>query len=284
MNETAPRRSAHPPLFYKIIRGTAVPALGFGTYQLEGQTCRDSVRSALEVGFRHVDTARMYGNEKEVGAGIRDAAIDRSEVFLTSKVWRESLEPGQIEAEVEASLNDLGTDHLDLALIHWPNPDQPLAESIDAFRSLKEAGRLRQFGVSNFPPSLFEEAVAFGDVFCNQVEYHPLLGQERLLALAREHDVLLTAYSPLAQGEAIGYPDLEEIAKKYGKSSEQVALRWLLEQDQVAAIPRSSNPDHIASNFDVFDFELDAEDRALIDALPKDQRQVDPSFAPDWEA
>lgn len=273
-----------PPLSYKTIRGSAVPALGFGTYQLQGETCRQSVRAALEVGFRHVDTARMYDNEKQVGAGIRDAAIDRGELFLTSKVWRESLAPEQIESEVDASLNDLGTDHLDLALIHWPNPDQPLAESLDALRQLQQAGRLKHFGVSNFPPPLFEQAIGLADVFCNQVEYHPLLGQDELLAMAREHDVLLTAYSPLAQGEAIGYPDLEEIAKKHGKSSEQVALRWLLEQDHVAAIPRSSNPEHIASNFDVFDFELDGEDHAVIDALPKDQRQVDPSFAPDWEA
>lgn len=282
MKQGAPGAS-DSPLATKMIRGTRVPALGFGTFQLEGEVCRSAVRSAIDVGFRHVDTARMYGNEKEVGEGIAESGVDRGEIFLTSKVWWDALRPGEIESEIEASLHDLATDHLDLALIHWPNPDQPLEESLDAFRRLKSEGRVRELGVSNFPPSLFERAVQLGEVFCNQVEYHPLLAQDELLALAREHDVLLTAYAPLAQGETIGYPELEEIAAKHGKSSEQVALRWLLEQDHVAAIPRSSKPEHIESNFDVFDFELDDDDRAVIDRLPKDRRQVDPSFAPDWE-
>ncbi|MDQ8201793.1 aldo/keto reductase [Pelagicoccus sp. SDUM812003] len=271
------------PLFTKRIRGEDVPTLGFGTYELEDETCSTSVKTALETGYRHIDTARVYGNEQEVGWGIRRSSVDRDQIFLTSKVWWEDLEPELLVSEIEKSLVELQVDYLDLALIHWPNKQIPLPQCLDTLHNLQEAEKIRHFGVSNFPPSLFEEAVKRSEVFCNQVEYHPLLDQEDLLQLARENDTALTAYSPLAQGNVMDEPELEQIADKHGKSPGQVALRWLIEQDNVLAIPRSSSPEHIEGNFDIFDFELDEADQRRIANLPKDRRQVDPDFAPDWE-
>lgn len=273
----------NPPLSTKAIKGTNVPALGFGTFELKGDTCRKAVIKALETGYRHIDTARMYENETEVGQAIQDSKLPRGDLFVTSKVWWEDLSPHGIREAVETSLKQLQTDYLDLALIHWPNPEFSLEESIKTFQALQDAGKIRHYGVSNFPAVLFHEAVGYGDIFCNQVEYHPLLKQDTVLTVVRDHGAALTAYAPLAQGEAIGYPELASIADKHGKSSEQVALRWLLEQKNVLAIPRSSKPEHIESNFDIFDFELDTEDREHIAELPKNKRQINPSFAPEWD-
>ncbi|MFP4352541.1 MAG: aldo/keto reductase [Puniceicoccaceae bacterium] len=271
------------PFFTKEIKGTPVPALGFGTFELKGAICRNAVAEAIETGYRHLDTARAYGNEVEVGEAVRDTGFPRGQLFITTKVWREDLSPHGIRSAVEGSLNALRTDYLDLVLIHWPNPATSLEESIETFRIFQEAGKILHYGVSNFPSALFEEACVYGDIFCNQVEYHPLLKQDKVLAGVRRRKAALTAYSPLAQGEAIGYPELEAIGERHGKSSEQVALRWLIEQDNVLVIPRSSNPDHIQNNFDIFDFGLDAEDKDRIAKLPKDKRQINPSFAPEWD-
>ncbi|HKJ90198.1 MAG TPA: aldo/keto reductase, partial [Oceanipulchritudo sp.] len=278
-------KTAHPErtLFTKEFKGTPVPTLGFGTFKLKGDACRQAVGKALATGYRHLDTARMYNNEVAVGEAVQDSPIPREDLFITSKVWWEDLGSQAIREAIEASLKDLQTDYLDLVLIHWPNPESPLEESIETFQVFQKEGKIRHYGVSNFPSAEFNEAAAHGEIFCNQVEYHPLLGQETLLQTVRRHGAALTAYSPLAQGEAAGYPELEAIARKHGKSSEQVALRWLIEQDNVLAIPRSSNPEHIRSNFDVFDFELEAEDRDQIDRLPKNKRQVNPDFAPKWD-
>ncbi len=267
----------------KQIQGRAVPALGFGTYELGDEDCRQAVLSALETGYRHVDTARMYGNEALVGRGIAESGVPRKELFVTSKIWRDALDPIGVEREIETSLNLLKLDYLDLILIHWPNQDLPLEQTLRAMLEQVEKGRVRHVGVSNFPPKLFKEALAYAPIFCNQVEYHPFLDQRELVGIARSHDVLLTAYSPLAQGKVADCAELVKIGNKYGKNPQQVALRWLIEQDQVAAIPRSSTPAHIASNFDIFDFQLDEDDRRAIDSLPKDRRLVDPEFAPDWE-
>ena len=272
------------PLFHKSIQGVEVPSIGFGTFRLEGMTCQRSVTCALGLGYRHIDTARAYENEEAVGNGIRESDVDRGDIFLTSKVWRDDLRPDKLKEEAEASLRALGTDFLDLLLIHWPNPEIPLEESIEAMEQLRQTGKIRHLGVSNFPPAWLERALRCGPVFCNQIEYHPLLAQDRILEIAREHDVLVTAYSPLAQGEVIGYTELDEIARRRGKTSEQVALRWLIEQDHVAAIPRSSKLEHIEANFNVFDFSLGDEEKATIANLPKDRRQINPSFAPDWDA
>jgi len=260
-----------------------VPSVGFGTFRLEGKDCEKAVQSALSVGYRHLDTARIYGNEESVGKALNESTVDRKEVFLTSKVWYEDLKAEDIRAQAEASLKALDTDYLDLFLIHWPNPEIPVEESIEALQKLREDELIREFGVSNFPSKLLGRALECGDVFCNQVEYHPFLSQESVLKVGRDAGVLVTAYSPLAQGEAVGYEELESLGRKYDKSSEQIAIRWLIEQDNVVAIPRSSRAEHIESNFDVFDFSLDEEDRQKIGHLRKDLRKISPDFAPEWD-
>ena len=266
-----------------MIKGTTVPTLGFGTFQLEGDTCRNAVIHALETGYRHIDTARVYENETEVGRAIEESSVPRDAIFLTSKVSRTDLSPNGIREAIEASLKALQTEYLDLVLIHWPNPASDLEACIETFQTFADARKIRRFGVSNFTSVQFHEAAGHGDIFCNQVEYHPLLKQDTVLESVRRHGAALTAYSPLAQGEAIGYAEVEDIADKHGKSSEQVALRWLIEQENVLAIPRSSHPEHILSNFDIFDFELDAEDKDRIAKLPKNKRKINPSFAPEWD-
>lgn len=276
-------QATHPPHFTKTIQGTTVPTLGFGTFELEGDTCYRAVLKALETGYRHIDTARVYRNEAEVGRAVQDSSVPRDDIFMTSKVWWEDLSPHGIRGAVETSLKNLQTDYLDLALIHWPNPKFSLKETIETLRALQGVGKIHHYGVSNFPSVEFHEATGYGEIFCNQVEYHPLLEQTTILETVKRHNAAVTAYSPLAQGEALGYTELETIAKKHGKHSEQIALRWLIEQENVLAIPRSSNPEHIEINFDVFDFELDAEDKRHIAQLPKDKRQISPSFAPKWD-
>lgn len=268
---------------YRTIQGTSVPALGFGTFQLRGATCRNAVSQALDVGYRHVDTARMYENEEAVGKALKDSDIPREALFLTSKVWYDNLAPDHIRNEVHDSLRLLQTDYLDLILIHWPNPDFPLSQSLQTLFQLKEEQKVKQVGVSNFTPSLVEQSWKTGPIFCNQVECHPLLRQNRLRKMAAEKDFLLTAYSPLAQGKAHDHSVLNSIAEKYGKTPEQVSLCWLLSLENVSPIPRSSKLHHIQSNFQCFDFQLEPEDFDAIEKIPDHQRQVDPDIAPNWE-
>ncbi|MBC2603497.1 aldo/keto reductase [Puniceicoccus vermicola] len=267
----------------KNVHGQDIPALGFGTYELEGDTCRRAVDAALGTGYRHIDTARMYENEEEVGRAIAESRIDRDDLFVTSKIWRDDLDTEGVDREIKTSLKLLNLDYLDLYLIHWPNPEYPLEETLEALMKHREKGLVRHIGVSNFPPNLFRQAISLAPIFCNQVEYHPFLRQGENIHIARAHDALVTAYSPLAQGKVSGCEAIESIAQKHGKNAQQVTLRWLLEQNSVAAIPRSSTPEHIANNFEVFDFQLDDGDRAQIASLEKGQRIVDPDFAPDWD-
>ena len=284
MNVSASSPSGGSNSLAVTIQNVTVPSLGFGTFQLKGENCADAVRHALSVGYRHVDTARMYQNEADVGRAVKDSGVNREDLFITSKIWQEDCRPEKVSAAVESSLHALKTDFLDLLLIHWPEPDIPLQETLGAMRAQQAAGHIRKVGVSNFPPSLLLEALSDGPIFCNQVEYHPLLGQTRVLEICREHDVLLAAYAPLAHGKLIDHGVLAEIGAKHGKSASQTALRWLLQQDHVVALPRSSKPTHITENFMVNDFELDRGEMSRIDALPKNQRFFNPPFAPDWES
>jgi len=265
-----------------VISGTEIPKLGFGTWQLTGDACIEGVRDALELGYRHIDTARIYGNEAEVGQGIARSGVGRGSIFLTTKLWYRDLRAAEVRASVEASLRDLGVEQLDLLLIHWPNEDVALAETLAAMTELQEAGRVRHLGVSNFPPRLVRAALELAPIVCNQVEYHPFLGQPELLALAREHDLMLTAYSPLAHGEAHGDPVLRAIGEAHGKSAGQVALRWLLDQPHVGAVPKASSHEHRAANLAVFDFELSDDERGRIAGLERGLRTADPSWAT-WE-
>jgi 2,5-diketo-D-gluconate reductase B len=266
------------------VQGTRVPALGFGTWLIDGADATEAVRDALEIGYRQIDTARAYENEREVGRGIADSGVARDELFLTTKVPHDQATAELVERDCEESLERLGVDHLDLFLLHWPSPDVPLEETLKALTALRDDGRIRNLGVSNFPAGLLQQALDIAPVFCNQVEYHPFLGQERLLELARAHDVLITAYSPLAHGRVPDDETLNRIGSAHGKTGGQVALRWLLDQDHVSPIPKASSHERRVENFEVFDFELSSEERAEIDALPKDGRTADPPWAPDWNA
>jgi 2,5-diketo-D-gluconate reductase B len=266
------------------VQGTRVPVLGFGTWLIDRPDAAEAVRDALEIGYRHIDTARAYENEREVGRGIADSGVPRDEIFLTTKVPHTDAAPDLVERDAEESLERLGVDYLDLLLLHWPNPDVPLEQTLKALTKVRDDGRTRQIGVSNFPAGMLRQARELAPIFNNQVEYHPFLSQERVLDVARESDVLATAYSPLAHGRVPDDPTLRRIGAAHGKTAGQVALRWLLDQPLVSPIPKASSHERRAENFDVFDFELTPEEGAEIDALPKDVRTADPPWAPDWDA
>lgn len=266
--------------------GVQIPALGFGTWQISGEACVDAVALALGLGYRHIDTAAMYGNEEEVGRAIRASSVPRDQVFLTTKVWRDALGKSALQMSVEDSLKRLGLDHTDLILVHWPNSDTPLAETMEALNLVKQRGLTRAIGVANFPSALFKEAQSLSEapLATNQVEYHPYLGVDRILEAARAAGSSVTAWSPLARGKIVGDPVLEGIAKAHGKDVGQIALRWLVQQDGVIAIPKTVTPARAKSNLDLFDFELTAAEMTAIFALASPQgRLISPAFAPAWD-
>lgn len=269
------------------VNGAKIPALGFGTYEMKGATAADMVEAALAIGYRHIDTAHAYDNEAAVGAGIAAAGLPREDIFLTTKVWPDHFRVGQLQRSVDESLARLNTPYVDLLLLHWPNPNVPLGETLSALNDMHRIGRARHIGISNFTAALLEEAVRLSEEFLvvNQVEYHPFLAQDDLLKALRRHGLGLIAHSPLAQGLVFRNGTLREIAESHGKTPGQVALRWLVQQEGVCAIPRSSNADHARANFEIFDFELSEEDMEAIDSLSRRRRRlVDPDgMAPDWD-
>lgn len=259
-----------------------MPALGLGTWELRGEDCTRAVEHALALGYRHIDTAQGYANEAEVGAGLRRSSVQRDAIFLTTKVRPRHFRRADLLASTEDSVRALGVEDVDLLLLHWPNPDVPLEETLLALHEARERGLARHVGVSNFAPSLLLRALAAGPTLTNQVEYHPFLAQERLLALSEAHDLLLTAYSPVARGRVLDDPTLIAIGQRHGKSPAQVALRWLLQQPRVVAIPKAASPDNQASNLDVFDFELDDDEMRRVAGLARGERLVDDATI-DWE-
>ncbi|HEX3497895.1 MAG TPA: aldo/keto reductase [Stellaceae bacterium] len=272
-------------MLFVTVKGTKVPALGFGTWQLNGAQCESAVEHALATGYRHIDTAQAYANEREVGRAIARSGVKRDAIFLTTKIAVDRLAAKDVTSSLAGSLDALGTDHVDLLLIHWPSATVKMGETLRAMNEAKAQGRIRHIGVSNFTVAQMREAIEThgSEIFCNQVEYHVLLAQSRVLAFARAHDIMVTAYCPLARGRIADQPELIAIAKNHGKSVAQVALRWLIQQDGVAAIPRSSKREHIAANFALFDFALTGEEMAVIDRLRGNTRVVSPSFAPTWD-
>ena len=266
--------------------GAAVPAIGLGTWQLSGEACVEAVAAARRAGGRHVDTAALYGNEAEVGAGLNAGGIPREEVFVTTKVWTDDIAPGDLERSAEESLKRLGLSAVDLLLIHWPNAAVPVADSTAALCRAKRQGLARHVGVSNNPVALLEEAarLATEPLSCNQVEYHPRLDQSRVHEACRRHGMALVSYCPLGRGEIVADATVQRIATAHGKSPAQIVLRWHVQQEGVVAIPKSGTPAHIAANIDVFDFILTADEMAALSGLRRpDGRVVDPAFAPDWD-
>jgi len=268
--------------------GAAIPALGFGTWQLSGDTARRMVEAALAMGYRHVDTAQMYGNEAEVGAALRGSGLRRGELFVTTKVWPDRFRAGDLQRSAEESLARLGLDQVDLLLLHWPSPTVPLAETMEALNDVAARGWARHLGVSNFTTALLDEAIRLSErpLATNQVEYHPFLRQEAVLTACRRHGMALTAYCPLARGRVFSDPTLARIAQRHGRTPGQVALRWLVQQEGVVAIPRSSSPEHARANFALFDFALDEQEMDEIAALAAPQGRIADiaGLAPAWDS
>ncbi|AAN69271.1 MULTISPECIES: aldo/keto reductase [Pseudomonas] len=266
--------------------GLDLPAIGLGTWPMTGSECTQAVRQALDVGYRHIDTATAYENEAAVGQALRDSDVPREQIHLTTKVWWDRLEPKAMRQSLEDSLRALGTEQVDLFHIHWPGTDWDLARSIDTLVALRDEGKARHIGVANFPLGLLRQVVETlgAPLSAIQVEYHVLLSQQPLLDFARGHDLLLTAYTPLARGQAAAQPVIQAIARKHGVLPSQVALKWLLDQDGVAAIPKASSRENQLANLAALTVPLDDEDRTAIAGLPKDQRVVSPPFAPDWNS
>jgi 2,5-diketo-D-gluconate reductase B len=249
------------------VQGVAVPAVGLGTWQLTGRACVEAVADALALGYRHIDTARAYRNEREVGEGMRASGVPREEIFLVTKVPPSDAAPASVRAAGEASLEDLGVERVDLLLLHWPAPRVPLADTLGAMAELRDEGRIAHFGVSNFAPPLLTEALELGPVLNDQVEFHPYLRQDELVALANDRDVLITAYSPLDRGRVARDPTLAEIGAAHDKTPGQVALRWLLDHPKTCVVPKAASHERRAENLDVFDFALSDDDRTRIAAL-----------------
>lgn len=259
--------------------GAAIPALGFGTSPMTGSLDPAEIVAALKAGYRHIDTARKYGTERAVGEAMRASGVARKDIFLTTKVSHEYLRAGDFARSVDDSLKALGVDYVDLLMVHWPNPEIALAETMPALAKAKRSGLARHIGVANFNIALLDQAIKLcpEPLVALQAEYHPYLDQSKLVAAARARGLVYVAYCPLGRGRLFEDKALAEIAEQRGRSIAQVALRWLMQQN-VAAIPRSSNPQRIADNFKVFDFTLSDGEMARITALRRpDGRIADPA-------
>jgi len=252
-----------------LLNGRTMPALGLGTWDLRGSACTSAVKQALALGYRHIDTAEMYGNESEIAKGIAASGAARGDLFITTKVWTNHHRAKDFLAAAEASLKRLGTDYVDLLLIHWPNEAVPLEETLGALCRLAKDGKALAVGVSNFSTELLQKALALADapLSCDQVPYSLPENQDKLLAFTRPKKIVVCAYTPLGRGGFLGRAELKETAKKHGKTPAQVALRWLIQQEGVAAIPKASGEKHLRENLDIFDFSLDAGDLKLLAAL-----------------
>lgn len=253
-------RQAHedPIMDEKTYGGTTIPTLGFGTYRLQGETCENAVHDALELGYRHVDTAEFYDNHEAVGRGIEASSVDREDVFLTTKLWKTNLEADAVHSRARDFVEALDVDYVDLLLVHWPNDSVPIEETIEAMNEVQRDGLARAIGVSNFSVPQLEAAMEASatPIVTDQVEYHPGSVPTDLLEFAVEEGTLVTAYSPLGKGAVATNETLREIADAHEKTPAQVALRWLIQQDPVVAIPKATSRDHRYENLQVFDFEL----------------------------
>ncbi len=253
----------------------SIPLLGFGTWELTGDDCPRGVEMALQCGYRHIDTADAYGNHVQVGEGIRASGVPRDQFFLTTKVWRDNLKYEDVLTSCSRFLKELGVEYIDLLLAHWPNNDIPFEDQFRGFKKLIDDGLIRACGVSNFTASRLQRALDLDivPISNNQVEYHSLLNQKELHSFCKGKNITLTAYSPLARGKVAENPTMQEVAKKYGKSPAQIAIRWLL-QKEIITIPKATSREHIESNFNVFDFQLSPEDFNTVDNIKEQNRLV----------
>jgi 2,5-diketo-D-gluconate reductase B len=265
--------------------GARIPALGLGTWQLDGAAGARIVEQALRLGYRHLDTAQAYGNEREVGEGLRASGVKREEVFVTTKVRHTSLAPEALERSVKESLAQLRLSDVNLLLVHWPNPQVPLAETMGAMSRMKKDGYARHVGVSNFTVALIEQAVTLSSepIVTNQIEWHPYLDETKVQAACAQHGIAVTAYCPIARGRIGGDEVLNRIGKAHGKTAAQVSLRWLVQQGAVV-IPRTSKVERLSENMAIFDFALTEPEMAAIGALATSAgRVVSVGWAPRWD-
>jgi 2,5-diketo-D-gluconate reductase B len=267
--------------------GVKIPLLGLGTWDLRGRTCARIVEQALRLGYRHIDTAEMYDNEREVGEGLHASGVKRGDVFVTTKIWPDHFAPRELERAARESLSRLHLREVDLLLLHWPNPRIPLADTLGALCKVKREGLTRHIGVSNFTVALIEQALqlATEPLVCDQIEYHPFLDQSKVIAACRKHDMVVVAYSPIARGKAGGNRVLARIGAAHNKTAAQVCLRFLVQQN-VVVIPRTSKTERLSENAAIFDFMLSPQEMAEIAALAhRDGRMVDWSYSgrADWD-
>ena len=266
-----------------------IPVLGLGTWQSTGQDCVDVVSQALKMGYEHIDTAQAYGNEKEVGQGIKQSGVSRDKFFLTTKIFPDDMkfEPEELIAAAKRSLADLDTDYVDLLLLHWPDDRVPLSETIPALCELQKQGLTRHIGVSNFNIANIIEAEKYADVpiVVNQVEFHPFIKQKTLQTFLNNHHILLEAYSPLARGDVFDNEIIKEIADKHNVTPAQISLAWILADKHRIAIPKTSNPDHLQGNLDAIKVQLSADDIEKINGLARaDGRKIKhPDYSPEWD-
>lgn len=263
----------------KLNAKTEIPVLGLGTWQLKGDECAQAVKTALSVGYRHLDTAAVYDNQETIGQTLKELEFNREDLFITSKLWLGNYTQDKVYGACEKTLKDLQTDYLDLYLIHWPDRSIPVSETLNAMQELKNQGLIKAIGVSNFNTHHLQDALKTGvEIGNNQVEFHPSLYQEDLKDFCDQNKIVLTAYSPLAQGEDLKLELIKNLSKKYGKSPAQVVLNWILSKNMVA-IPRSANPNHIKDNFKTLEWQIDKKDLKKIDKLNKNNRILEPGFA-----
>jgi 2,5-diketo-D-gluconate reductase B len=266
-------------------QGIRLPRLGLGTFRMQGDLCRAAVESALALGYRHIDTAEMYANEDAIGAAIAASGVKRNELHVTTKVWNENLAPDAMRRAFDTSLKKLRLDVVDLYLVHWPRPGMHLPSMFETLMKLKEEGRTRAIGVANFNIALLKTVVEElkAPIACNQIEYHVMLDQSKIMKYMDAKSIPLVAYCPLARGTGDSDETLIAIGKKHNTSATQVALKWLLDQPGVAAIPKASQYANQKANWDALSVKLDDDDRKKIAGLPKDKRFVSPGFSPAWD-
>lgn len=270
-----------------FVNGAKIPAIGFGTYGMTRPEMLRMIPAALKGGFRHIDTAQIYRNEEEVGEGIASSGIPRSEIFVTTKVWVANYAESRFALSVDESLTKLRSDYIDLLLLHWPHESVPLAEQIGLLNETVRAGKVRHIGVSNFNRRLLNQVVGLSatPLVTNQFEYHPYLNQSLVIDATRKAGLAVTAYCAMATGRVLTDPTIAEIADNHGRTIPQVVLRWLIQQDDVVALSRTTNPDRIAENLTIFDFELCEAEMAAIQTLARpNSRIVNPAgLAPVWD-
>lgn len=261
----------------KLNDSSSIPMIGFGTWKLKGEEATTVVKNAIAVGFRHIDTAGHYGNHIEVGQAIKDSGVDRKDIFLTTKVWRDRLHHSDLLADVDRFLEELGTDYIDLLLIHWPNHEVPLSETLKAMAECQEAGKIKAIGVSNFTEKHLEEAIASGvEIVNNQVELHPSFNQSALRAYCEQKNISVSAYSPLRSGD-MELPLIKELAEKYHRSPAEIILNWVVKRG-VIVISQTSDPEKMKANLSSTDFTIDEEDLKQIDLLPQGSRYNNPDY------